>query len=170
MSNRPELKSKFKDEKGDYRKLPINWSKIVIVWIVIILVIGIAVAIWGWGIGGFKYLKGKRFANDLYENIYVDHNYDLYMENHDDEFSTEAKTTLKQTNDLLTERDYTYSKNNIVEISNKVNRNDVWLAVTDKNVSQDVVYSDEQPMPTVFIHETFTKDGLFITGVTKVYE
>lgn len=170
MSKKLEIKSKFKDEKGNYRKLPINWTKIILVWLVIILVVGIVISIWGWGIGGFKYLKGKRFANDLYENIYVEHNYDEYMKKHDDEFSTEAQKTLKLTNDLLTEREYSYSKNNIVEISNKINRNDFWLAVTDKTVSPDVIYSEDQPMPTVFIHETFEGGEIYVTGVTKVYE
>lgn len=171
MFKRDVEKTKFHDENGQYRKLPINWFKVLIALISIVIVITLIVSIWGWGAGGFKFLKMKNEAKDVYEIVYVNHDVDKYLNETSAIIEPEVEEMLIETSSKLSSQDYSYSKKSYaVEISLKTNRNDCWIAVTDKTRTKNDNPDHNKPEPTVFIHEIFEKNTLFIKEVKDVYD
>ncbi len=161
----------FQDENGQYKKNSIKWVKVAISLTIVIVVIISIILTWGYGFGGFSFSKFKNESENIYKQIYVEHNSQEYFENTNSVWTEEAKQQVLLSEQELKENNYSYSeKSYAVESSKKVSNNEYYIAITDKTRTKNDDPDNVKPSPTIFIHEKMIDGKINILDTYDVYE
>ncbi len=171
IKSRKTNANKFTDSDGNYQKQAINWKKIFIFISIFFSVCLCLYLIWGIGFGGNKYLKMNKEAKLMYETVFAENDIDNYKEKTNAKWEEDSWSQLEDINSELVEKDYSYNKKAyVVEISNKISKNDCWIAITDKSRTADDNPDGEKPSQTIFVHHEIVDGTIIVTDIKDPYE
>lgn len=163
----------FKNQDGEYVPQKIRWLKILIT-LLILGAVGTGLwAAWAYGIGGKIYKELRGVVRTAYVEIFIDRNLDFCTQNEGDllpGLPDNGYQSCLYTVQNLISKDYSYSNNYVIEVADKISRNNYWIAVTDLNWNQEEANDEGVYWASVAFHTVKTDGNHKILDITDVFK